>query len=121
MLPTQKIFIFLFLSLATCYFLLATVTFASHCPTSDYDCQIKELQTEIDALSGAHENNKKELSGLNTQLTSLKKRISSISSELGNVQKDITNREFDLAFTQEIFNQKSLFYNSKTQYLPYNS
>ena len=31
------------------------------CPESDYDCQISEIQKEIDALQPAHEHNKQEL------------------------------------------------------------
>jgi len=32
---------------------------AQQCPATDYDCQIKEIQREIDALAPAHEKNKK--------------------------------------------------------------
>ncbi|MEK7525951.1 MAG: SpoIID/LytB domain-containing protein [Patescibacteria group bacterium] len=80
--------------------------FASHCG-ADLDCQIQEIQTEINALKPAHENNKKELSSLNSQLTDLKKKITSLSSQLTQVEKDILKREEDLAYANEIFNQKA--------------
>ena len=55
---------------------------ANNCPTTDYDCQIKSIQGEIDALKPAHEKNKEELSNLKTQVANLNKRISGISAEL---------------------------------------
>lgn len=80
---------------------------ASHCASSDYDCQINEIQREIDALSPAQENNKKELAKLNTQIADLQKRIASLSTQLKNLEKEIGQREEDLAYTKEIFNQKT--------------
>lgn len=80
---------------------------ASHCPASDYDCQIAEIQREIDALSPAHNNNKAELAKLNTQVAGLKKRIAAISAQLVSLEKEILQREEDLAYTNEIFNQKA--------------
>lgn len=84
-----------------------TTANASNCPSTDYDCQIKEIQGEIDALTPAHENNKKELTNLNTQLADLKKRITAISGQLGAVEEEIVGREEDLAFTKEIFEEKA--------------
>ena len=84
-----------------------TLVHASQCPASDYDCQITEIQKEIDALSPAHEKNKEELSQLNSQLANLKKRISAISLELSDLEKEISQREEDLAYAREIFNQKT--------------
>lgn len=98
------IFLVSFALLLLCSF---TLTSATDCPLSDYDCQIGEIQREIDAISGAHENNKKELSSLNTQLANLKKRISGLSSELTTVEKQIRGREEDLAYTKEIFEVKT--------------
>ena len=68
---------------------LNSLVLASHCPSSDYDCQITEIQTEIDTLKPAHEYNKKELSGLNSQISDLKKKITSLSSQLVVVEKNI--------------------------------
>ncbi len=84
-----------------------TLTSASHCPSSDYDCQIVEIQREIDAISGAHENNKKELADLNSQLASLKKRIAALSFQLTDVEGQIQGREDDLAFAKEVFDAKA--------------
>lgn len=83
---------------------------ATNCPSSDYDCQIAEIQREIDALSPAHETNKQEYSGLQKQLASLKSRIANISNELVSLGKSIVSREKDLAYTREIFEQKAYDY-----------
>lgn len=81
--------------------------FASHCPGSDYDCQISEIQRDIDALSGAHERNKKELSDLKRELDNLGKRIAGISSQLKSLEANIAKREQDLEFAKVIFEQKA--------------
>ncbi len=83
------------------------VTHATNCPTTDYDCQIAEIQREIDALSSAHEYNKKELQDLRVQLKNLDVRISVISSELEALDADIQKREVELAFTRKIFEEKT--------------
>ncbi len=95
------VFSFLLLSKSPIYNILA-----QDCG-SDLQCQIDQIQREIDALSPAQENNKKELEGLNTQLADLQKRISGLSSQLNNLAKEIESRQEDLAFTKEIFNEKT--------------
>jgi peptidoglycan hydrolase CwlO-like protein len=99
--------IFTILLLATSYKLLATVIHAQTCPASDYDCQIGQIQKEIDALSPAHEKNKQDLADLNKELKSIKARIETISGQLSETETEIQGREEDLAFAQEIFNQKA--------------
>lgn len=81
--------------------------FASHCSGTDYDCQIAEIQNEIDALAPAHENNKKELAGLNDQIKSLGVRIAGLEEDLNELSQDIVRREEDLAYTREIFEEKT--------------
>lgn len=83
------------------------LTLASHCPSTDYDCQIAEIQSEIDSISKAHEENKKELGSLRSQIASLTKRIGDISLQLKNVEKEIAGREEDLGYAQEIFETKA--------------
>lgn len=83
---------------------------ASHCVagTSDfYDCQITEIQKEIDSLKPAHDNNKKELASLNAQVVSLDKRIKALATELGRVAKETAQREKDLDYTRTIFEEKA--------------
>ncbi|HJX59319.1 hypothetical protein A2V61_01810 [Candidatus Woesebacteria bacterium RBG_19FT_COMBO_47_8] len=80
---------------------------ATNCPATDYDCQITEIQREIDALAPAHEKNKEELAGLKKQLDDLNKRLASISSQLKKLQGEIAGREEDLAFAQAIFEEKT--------------
>jgi hypothetical protein len=84
-----------------------SITLASHCPGTDYDCQIAEIQAEIDTLSPAHENNKEEYAGLQDQLKNLKSRIAAVSAELVNVASQIKKREADLAYTKQIFEEKA--------------
>lgn len=103
----KKYLLFLPLTLLTCYLFLTSVVFASHCPTTDYDCQIGEIQKEIDALTPAHQNNKNELANLNKQLADLKSRITKLSSQLKGVEQSIKDREEDLAFAQEVFEEKT--------------
>lgn len=74
---------------------------------ANLDCQIEQIQKEIDALTPAHENNKKELSNLNSQIANLKKRISQLSIELDNLAVQIVNREEDLVYAKQIFDQKA--------------
>ena len=90
-------------------FLFASLSFvkASNCPATDYDCQIAEIQKEIDALAPAHENNKKEYASLQNQLKSLKARIAQVSANLGDVEKQITRREEDLAYAKTVFDEKA--------------
>lgn len=93
--------------LSLAYIFGISVASATSCSASDYDCQIGEIQREIDALSPAHESNKKELSDLRSQVSGLGKRIDGISSELDSVEEDINTREEDLAFAQRIFEEKA--------------
>lgn len=98
----------LLLSLSLFVFLFfASPVLASHCPASDYDCQITEIQKEIEALSPAQENNKKELAGLNTQLADLLKRITALSAQLKKVGDNLLQNEEDLAFTKAVFEKKT--------------
>jgi peptidoglycan hydrolase CwlO-like protein len=83
------------------------LTLASHCASSDYDCQINEIQHEIDALAPAHENNKKELNNTRSQVDSLTKRIATLGKQLDQTQKDMEARQKDLSYTQHIFEEKS--------------
>ena len=101
----KTVLVFL-ISLFTIHYSLFTI-FASHCPSSDYDCQISEIQREIDALSSAHETNKQELSNLNKQLVDLKNRISVISKELTNLSNQIKGREEDLVYAEAILREKA--------------
>lgn len=74
---------------------------------SDLDCQISQIQREIDALSPAHEKNKQELASLRSQLTNLTKKITAISNQLKKTEKEIVLREEDLAYTKRIFEEKT--------------
>ncbi len=96
----------IFLTFTLILFHSFTLINAQTCPSTDYDCQIAQIQREIDALSPAHENNKKELDSLNKQLADLKKRIAGLSTQLKTVENEIKDREEDLAYAQAIFEEK---------------
>ena len=80
---------------------------ASHCPSSNYDCQITELQSEINALSPAQEKNKADLANLNKQIADLNAKIAKFTSQLKTLEVQIGKREEDLGFTREIFEEKA--------------
>lgn len=80
---------------------------AQECPPSDYDCQISQIQKEIDALSPAQQKNKADLAGLNKQVADLNSRIVSLAKQLTGLENQIGKREEDLAFTKEIFDEKT--------------
>lgn len=86
---------------------LKTSIFAQSCPSTDYDCQIREIQKEIGLLKPAHERNKSELADLKKQLADLDKRIATLSLSLKENEVEIEKREEDLAYAKEIFNQKA--------------
>ncbi|MGD8744455.1 MAG: SpoIID/LytB domain-containing protein, partial [Candidatus Woesebacteria bacterium] len=73
----------------------------------EFDVCIDKIQREIDALTPAHEYNKKELADLKVQLASLEKRIENIAIQLDALEKDILKREEDVAYTRSIFNEKT--------------
>ncbi len=106
-----KIFIFVllgvlvFLSFARLPVGQGVFVYAQDCG-SDLQCQIDQIQREIDALSPAHEKNKQDLSSLRNQLSSLSKKISTISLQLQKTEADIEGREEDLAYAKEIFERK---------------
>lgn len=79
---------------------------AGHCPqTNDpgaLDCQIQEIQKEIDTLKPAHERNEQELADLRKQIASIKARINGITTQLSQLEKSIAQREEDLGVQQEL-------------------
>ncbi|MBI2405618.1 hypothetical protein HYV21_01000 [Candidatus Microgenomates bacterium] len=91
--------IFLFFIPLTIVFASSAV--ASHCG-SDLQCQIDEIQKEIDTLKPAHERNEQELVDLRKQIASIKARINGINSELLQLEKSIAQREEDLGVQQEL-------------------
>jgi peptidoglycan hydrolase CwlO-like protein len=92
----------------------------AECPSGDYDCQIAEIQKEIDALRPAHEYNKQELANLKKQLASLKSRLAGIASQLKELEDSIFEREVNLAYQQEILAARvRSLYKKSQQYSPF--
>jgi peptidoglycan hydrolase CwlO-like protein len=100
------IFCLLF-SLVIYHLSFGILAFAQSCAATDYDCQINQIQREIDALAPAHENNKKELANTRSQVDSLTKRIATLGNQLNQTQKDMEARQKDLSYAQHIFEEKS--------------
>lgn len=101
-----SLILFLVLILGSYFVFHKPEVYAQDCG-SDLDCQIAQIQRDIDALTPAHEKNKEELAALQKQLSDLNKRIASISTQLKNLRAEISQREEDLAFAQEIFEEKA--------------
>ncbi|MBI1863681.1 hypothetical protein HYS03_00495 [Candidatus Woesebacteria bacterium] len=76
-------------------------------PETDLNFCISQIKDAIDKLAPAQEANKKELSSLNQQLTDLKNRISGISVNLDDLEKQIQQREIDLSYTKQVFDEKT--------------
>lgn len=83
-----------------------STVYAQNCG-SDLDCQISQIQKEIDALSPAQEKNKQDLAALNTQITGLNIKIANLTSQLKTLEVQISGREKDLAYTKSIFDEKT--------------
>lgn len=87
------------------YFVLGT-SYAQDCG-ADLDCQINNIQKEINALTPAHETNKAELNNLRTQIASLNNKIQTLTSQISKNEQDIKNREKDLDYSQTLFEEKT--------------
>ena len=74
--------------------------------TSSYDQSYCDVQKIKDMYAPAQETNKKNLSALQSQLSSLSQKIIAMTKQLNGYQADIQKREEDIGFTQEVFNQK---------------
>lgn len=108
------------LGLITLLFTLLIILLRSTVITAEPDCDnpgfgdldycIQKIQNEVEALKPAHEYNKKELSDLKNQITSLNAKINGVLKQLDVNEEDIKKREEDLAYANEIFNQKTLHY-----------
>lgn len=90
-----------------CSLVLATVVFANHCPAGDYDCQIQEIQRDIDAVKPAHEKNKTDLAALRKQVDGIKAKIQTLSSQLAKLETSIQKREETLGVREELFEEKT--------------
>ncbi len=105
--------IFSLLFLGSSFLIFNFVLAEPDCSLSTYDeatfqyCYNKLEQLKNQYLP-AQETNKKNLASLQSQLDDLNKRISVLSKQLESLASDISKREEDLAFTQKIFEQKTV-------------
>lgn len=75
---------------------------------ADLDCQISQIQREIDALSPAHEKNKQDLADLRSKIKDLGNKISNLTNRLKKTEIEIKEREEDLVFAKKIFEEKAV-------------
>ncbi len=66
-----------------------------------------QLQNLINVYLPAQTTNKKNLAGLQSQLADINRRIAALAAQLKALTVSITQRQEDMAFTQEIFDQKA--------------
>lgn len=101
------IVVFFVLSFTFLFFHSLVLVRAQECGATAYDCQIAQIQREIDALSPAQEKNKQDLAALNKQVADLNAKIANLGKQLANLSKEIDTRVGDLAYTKEIFDEKA--------------
>lgn len=75
---------------------------------ADFQCQIDQIQREIDQLSPAHEKNKLELNDLRVRIADLNKKIVNLTSQITKTEAQIKTREKDLGFAKVLFEEKTL-------------
>jgi len=96
-----KISWFIFFLFAVFYFQVGFPAIAE-CPATDYDCQIQELQKEIDARKEAHEKNKIDLATYENELSRISKNLVYLEGKLKLTEKEIFEREIALAVQKEL-------------------
>jgi septal ring factor EnvC (AmiA/AmiB activator) len=83
-----KVLVFAILALFGVWFLgFGSLAKAQECPSTDYDCQIAQIQRDIDAISPAQQKNKADLAALNKQLADLNSKITKLTSQLKVLEK----------------------------------
>jgi len=97
----SKIFPFLIVIFIFSFFIFHFSVYAE-CPSTDYDCQIKELQQEIDARKEAHEKNKTDLATYKKELERISKNLVLLETKLKATEKEIFEREIDLGVQKEL-------------------
>ena len=70
-------------------------------------CLDTAIPEALAAYAPAQEKNKQDLTALKNQLAEIKKKITNIQNQLRKAEVDIAAREEDLAFAQEIFEEKA--------------
>jgi len=95
-----KVLFGIFLLLTVFCSLFAGSAYAE-CPATDYDCQIRELQKEVDARKEAHEKNKTDLASYEKELTRIGKNLVLLENKLKFTEKEILDREVKLGVQEE--------------------
>jgi peptidoglycan hydrolase CwlO-like protein len=74
---------------------------------SDFQCQIDQIQREIDSLSPAQEKNKQDLADLRAKITDLNKKITNFTNQITKTESNIKTREKDLGNAKILFEEKT--------------
>jgi len=109
------LFFLLFFLFSQFFILNSSFFIFASCSSTDYDCQIAELQKELDARREAHEKNKITLKEYESELVRINKRLASLDVKLSKLEEEIKEQEFDLAFQEELLAQRVRSYYIKRQ------
>jgi len=91
-----------FILLCAFYYALCALPIRAECAATDYDCQIRELQKEVDARTEAHEKNKLSLAAYEKELSRIANTLTLLAGKLKATEKEIFQREVDLATQKEL-------------------
>lgn len=105
MIKYTKLLFLLLIFLSAMYFVLIP-SLAQDCG-ADFQCQIDQIQREIDSLSPAQEKNKQDLSNLRVKIADLNKKIINFTNQIIKTESDIKTREKDLGFAKILFEEKT--------------
>jgi len=83
-----------------------TLPIYAQCPSTDFDCQIAELQKEYDARKEAHEKNKSDLVSYKNQLVSIQKKLVDLNQKLKQTEQEIYQREVELGVQEELLSSR---------------
>jgi len=100
----------------TFYFLLSIFSVFAECPSTDYDCQIAELQREYEVRREAHEKNKITLSEFEKKLEEINKKLILIENKLKITEEEIKEKEVEIGFQKEILALRVRNFYIKSQY-----
>lgn len=91
-----------FILLCVLCYALCAMPIRAECSATDYDCQIRELQKEVDARTEAHEKNKLSLAAYEKELSRISSSLTLLAGKLKATEKEIFQREVDLATQKEL-------------------
>lgn len=99
--------VFVFIILICLGFGFWSLDFPVRAEDCNIDCQLQKIESEIKALTPAHENNKQELQDLRVKISDLGKRITTLTQQISSKGVEIGKREEDLGYAKALFEEKT--------------